>query len=160
MQADTAIRDELAFLLSRGNAHMSFSEAIADFPTTHMNTVFPNGTYTPWHLLEHIRLTQKDILDFMQNPSYKEPHWPDDYWPKKDTKATKKEWEDTITLFEKDNQALQSIIKDSKTDLYSKIPHGTGQTIIREVLVIADHNAYHLGEFAIMRQVMKTWKKK
>src|SRR5438876_411610 len=109
MQSGNALRNELVFLLSRGNAHMTFSEAVADFPTDHINDLFPNGTYTPWQLLEHIRLTQQDILNFVQNPQYEEPTWPDDYWPAKDKKATKKEWERTVSLFEKDNQAFQII---------------------------------------------------
>jgi hypothetical protein len=125
-----------------------------------MNTLFPNGNYTPWHLLEHIRITQWDILEFITNPNYKEISWPDDYWPKKNKKVTKKEWENTINQYQKDNQMLQKIVSNPKTDLYAKIPHGTGQTIFKEILLVCDHNAYHLGEFAIMRQVMGTWDKK
>jgi Mn-containing catalase len=160
MTSDQAIRDELVFLLTRGNAHMPFSEAVEKFPPEHMNTIFPNGTYTPWHLLEHIRFTQRDILNFIVNPAYKEGVWPDDYWLPKNKKATKQSWDKTIKQFEEDSVALQKIITNPKADLYAKIPHGDGQTILREILVIADHNAYHLGEFAIMRQVMGTWRKR
>ena len=85
--------------------------------------------------------------------------WPDDYWPPKNKKATKKDWDETIKQFEKDNKALQKIVLNPRTDLYAKIPQGTGQTVSREVLLVVDHNAYHIGEFAIMRQVMKTWPK-
>lgn len=150
-------RDELIFLLMRGNAHMSFEEAVADFPDSAMNKPFPNGEYTPWHLLEHIRLTQWDILDFVGNPNYQERHWPHDYWPPTDKQATRAEWDNTIRAFLDDRQALRDLVADPTTDLSVTIPHGDGQTVMREVLVVSDHNAYHTGEFAIMRQVMGTW---
>ena len=159
MNSDKILREHLFSLLRGGNAYMPFSEAVADFPQKHMNTIFPNGTYSSWDLLEHIRITQWDILDFMKNPNYKEITWPDDYWPPKEKKATKKEWEQTIKQFQNDLEELQKIAKNPKTDLYAKIPHGTGQTILREILLVADHNAYHIGEFTIMRQAMKTWPK-
>ncbi len=159
MNSNKIFREHLLSLLKGGNAYMPFSEAVADFPQKLMNTVFPNGTYSPWDLLEHIRITQWDILDFTKNTDYKEIKWPDDYWPPKGKKATKKEWERTIKQFQKDLGELQKIAKNPKTDLYAKIPHGTGQTILREILLVADHNAYHIGEFTIMRQVMKTWPK-
>ena len=138
---------------------MPLAHAIKDFPVKQMNALFPNGNYSPWDLLEHIRITQWDILNFIKNPKYKEIAWPDAYWPPKGKKATKKDWEKTLAQFEIDSLALQETVKDIKVDLHAKIPHGDGQTILREVLVIADHNAYHLGEFAIMRQAMKTWGK-
>jgi hypothetical protein len=159
MKPDVILREHLLTLLKGGNAYMPFSEAVADFPVKYMNTVFPNGTYSPWALLEHIRITQWDILDFIRNPQYEELTWPADYWPPKERKAVKKDWEKTIDQFQKDSIELQKIVKNPKTDLYAKIPHGTGQTILREILLVADHNAYHTGEFTIMRQVMKTWPK-
>ncbi|HEV8194969.1 MAG TPA: DinB family protein [Ktedonobacterales bacterium] len=157
--ASAPTREELIFLLTRGNAHMGFEEAVADFPEAAMNTPFPNGTYTPWHLLEHIRLTQWDILDFVRNPAYQERNWPDDYWPSTDKQATREDWFKTIRLFLADRQALKELVADPATDLNATIPHGSGQTVTREILVVADHNAYHTGEFAIMRQVMGTWGK-
>ncbi len=153
------IRDELIFLLTRGNAHMSFEEAVADFPDDAMNTRFPNGEYTPWHLLEHMRLTQWDILDFIRNPEYQEREWPADYWPPRDKRAAREDWDNTIRGFLSDRHALEALVADSATDLNAPIPHGSGQTIAREILVVSDHNAYHTGEFAIMRQVMGTWGK-
>ena len=131
-----------------------------DFPENQYNTIFPNGTYSAWDLLEHIRITQKDILDFVINPAYKETlKWPDDYWPPKTKKANKEDWEKTITDFNHDLKKLQELAIDSKIDLSEKIAWGEGQTIVREFHLVADHNAYHLGEFAIMRQVMGTWGK-
>ncbi|HSX09954.1 MAG TPA: DinB family protein [Candidatus Saccharimonadales bacterium] len=160
MKNEKVIRDTLLMFLKGGQAYSPFSEIIANFPEAHMNDIFPNGTYTPWHLLEHIRRTQFDILDFIINSDYQERSWPDDYWPAKSEKATQKEWDKTISDYEKDRQALEKIIKDPKTDLYAKIPHGSGQTILKEIILIVDHASYHLGEFSIMRQVMNTWNKK
>ncbi len=157
MPSEDVVREQILALLNGGNAHMTFEEAIADFPVASINTVFPNSTYTPWHLLEHLRISQWDILDFIRNPNYQEMEWPKDYWPPQDQQATPADWERTIQSFQVDMRALQEIVKDPKTDLYARIPHGTGQTIFREMLLVADHNAYHIGEFAIMRQVMGTW---
>jgi hypothetical protein len=140
-----------------GNAHMSFDDAVAEYPMASINTPFPKGTYTAWHLLEHLRLTQQDILDFIRNADYAEREWPKDYWPPSDRAATPEEWQATLDGFHEDLTALQAIVADSATDLEARIPHGEGQTIFREMLVVADHNAYHIGEFAIMRQVMGTW---
>ncbi len=156
-QSDTVVREHILELLAGGGAHMPFAEAVADFPLASINTPFPNGTYTPWHLLEHLRISQWDILDFMRNPNYQEMDWPKDYWPPQDQQATPEDWERTITLFQADLRTLEGLVKDARTDLYARIPHGTGQTIFREMLLVADHNAYHIGEFAIMRQVMGTW---
>ncbi len=157
MSNELQIRNELIDLLAKGNAHMTLSDAVKNFPKEQMNTLFPNGTYSAWGLLEHIRITQWDILDFIINPKYTEMSWPKDYWPPNDKKATQKEWDKSIAQFEKDSMTLQKLAKNPKTDLYAKIPHEDGQTILRELLVVADHNAYHIGEFAIMRQVMNNW---
>jgi hypothetical protein len=157
--ADTLLREQLVRLLRGGNAHMTFEEMIEDFPAGSMNTVFPNGTYTPWHLLEHLRLSQWDILDFIRNPNYQEREWPKDYWPAQDAHASEADWRQTIAAFQRDMQALQDLVMDPQTDPHARIPWGDGQTILREILLVADHNAYHIGEFAIMRQVMGTWGK-
>lgn len=159
MNSDKILREHLLALLNGGQAYMPFSDIVKDFPEEKMNSIFPNGSYAPWHLLEHLRITQWDILDFIENPNYTELSWPDDYWPLKEKKATKKDWERTLKEFNKDHLILEKIVKDPKTNLYAKIPQGTGQTILREILLVVDHNAYHLGEFAIMRQVMGTWTK-
>lgn len=138
---------------------MTFDEAVSDFPEDKINTIFTNGDYSFWHLLEHIRRTQNDILEFIQNPKYEEKEWPKDYWPEKSRKATKKDWEKTIEFFHRDREELAKIINDKKTDLFKKIPWGDGQNIVREIQTVSDHNSYHIGEFAIMRQVLKTWGK-
>ncbi len=159
MSEEKYIRSELVFHLTQGHAHMSFVDAVVDFPEEHYNTKFTNGDYTFWHLLEHIRRTQEDILDFSVNKDYKERSWPHDYWPEKDARATQTDWERTVQEFLRDQEALKKHIEDPKTDLYQKFPHGTGQTLFREIWVIVDHNAYHIGEFAIMRQVLNAWGK-
>ena len=157
MATNEQIRQQLVQLLIESNAHMTFEQAVADYPMDRINTVFSNGTYTAWHLLEHVRRTQRDIVDFMTDPSYQEGVWPDDYWPARDEQATEADWRRTIESFQRDMQALVDIVNDPQTNLDATIPHGTGQTIFREIVLAADHNAYHTGEFAIMRQVMGTW---
>lgn len=157
MSANQPLREELVFLLERGNAHTSFEEAVAAYPMEQINTIFPNGSYTSWHLLEHLRLAQWDILDFIRNPQYQERAWPQEYWPPRDQQASPDDWQRTIHDFLADRQELRAIIMDPQNDLWAPIPQGTGQTIAREIMVVADHNAYHIGEFAIMRQVMGTW---
>jgi hypothetical protein len=154
---DRKLRAELLSLLRSENAHMSFDEAIDDFPIKQINTRIPNGSYTPWHILEHLRLTQRDILVFMTDPDYKEPKWPDDYWPAKDANATPTEWEQTIAGFRADLSELERLVQDESFDLEKEVPWGNGQTHVREFMLVADHNAYHVGEFGVLRQVMQTW---
>jgi hypothetical protein len=157
MDADKTLRDELLHLLRGGNAHMSFDEAVADFPMDRINERPPNVPYSPWHLLEHLRRAQWDILDFTRNPQYQEMKWPDDYWPAPDATADEAAWNATLAAFRADLTAVEQIASDPQTDLAARIPHGTGQTVLREILLVPDHNAHHLGEFAILRQVMGTW---
>jgi hypothetical protein len=152
-----ALRAELIFQLTVGHAHMPLEEAVKDFPMERINENFPNGTYSAWCLLEHIRITQWDILDFIRNKDYTYIRWPDDYWPAPGTTATPQQWQASLDAFVADRQALVDIVNDPETDVYATIPWGEGQTIMREILVVTDHNAYHVGEFAIMRQVMSTW---
>jgi hypothetical protein len=154
---EQALRAQLADLLERGNAHMSFEQAVADYPMEQINTVFPNATYTAWHLLEHLRRAQWDILDFIRNPEYQEQEWPKSYWPAPDERATEAMWRETIRAFLADRMVLRAMAVDPATDLYEPIAWGDGQTVLRELLVVSDHNAYHVGEFAVMRQVMGTW---
>ncbi len=157
MTSESAIRDRLLELLRGGHAHMSFDDAVANFPTESMNALIPQGSYSPWHLLEHLRLAQQDILEFLTTPEYRDRAWPEDYWPSRDATATPARWQETIDGFHRDMATLQSMVQDPTLDLDAPIPHGTGQTPLREFLLVADHNAYHIGEFAILRQVMGTW---
>ena len=152
------LRAQLVDLLLRGNAHMSLADAVKGFPPAKINDKFPQGEYSAWGLLEHIRITQNDILDFSTNPHYQDKAWPKEYWPDPKAAASAADWRRTIELFHQDQKALVDLVNDPQTDLFVKIPHGTSQNILKEILVVADHNAYHVGEFAIMRQVMSTWK--
>ena len=157
MQRDKALRNLLVTFLE-GQAHLSLADAVKGFPAKDMNVRPRNVPYTFWHLLEHIRIAQWDIVDFVKNPEYKELRWPQDYWPAKNAKATGEKWRDTIARIEADRREMIAIVKDSGTDLHARIPHGDGQTIVREAILIVDHNSYHIGEFAILRQVQKNWK--
>jgi hypothetical protein len=157
MTADQALRKQLLDLLRGGGAHMGFDQAVADFPVAHINTRPPKVTYTFWHLLEHIRLAQWDILDYIRNPDYVWPTWPDDYWPAPDAQADPAAWEQTLHQFRDDLKALEAIVENPDTDLTAPLAHAPQHTTLREILLVADHNAYHLGEFAILRQVMGLW---
>ena len=156
--ASDELRAQLVDLLLRGNAHMSFSDAVEGFPLAKINDKFPHSEYSAWGLLEHMRLAQNDILDFSTNPQYQDKAWPEGYWPDPKMVASAADWRRTLELFYQDQQALVDLVNDPQTDLFVKFPHGSGQNILKEILVVADHNAYHIGEFAILRQVMGTWK--
>jgi hypothetical protein len=122
-----------------------------------INTRPPNVPYTPWHLLEHMRITQWDILEFIRNPEHVSPEWPVDYWPAREAEADAARWQQSVEQFQADLGALVAIVEDPATDLYADLPHAPGYNILREMLLVADHSAYHTGEFGILRQVMGTW---
>ncbi len=157
MSSDQVVREQLLALLIGGNAHMTYEQAVADFPAEYFNTMPINVTYTPWHILEHLRIAQWDILEFIRNPDHISPQWPAGYWPHPGESIDQEGWEKTISSFLSNLGSLRNIIKDPDTDLYAPIPHALDYTIFREILVVSDHNAYHIGEFAILRQVMDTW---
>jgi DinB superfamily len=160
MNTDEAVRNQLLALLRGGNAHMGLDEAAADFPIGQINRKPPNVPYTPWHLLEHIRIAQWDILEFIRDPGHVSPEWPVGYWPSGNQEADAGEWAETIRQIRMDLEALQEIVADPATDLYAPMPQGDKYNILREILTVADHTAYHIGEFAILRQVMGTWGKR
>jgi hypothetical protein len=156
MAGDRVARELLLRLLDGKGARMPLAEAAADVDETFVNAHPPNVPYTPWQLLEHVRFTQRDILDFVRDPAYKEPHWPDDYWPPRDAVADLAVWRATVHDFEADLAALKAMAADPEVDLFATIPHA-GVTLFQELLLVADHNAYHVGELAILRQVMDAW---
>jgi hypothetical protein len=151
------LREQLLALIEGRDARMSFDEAVLDFPAEAINAFPPNVSYTPWHLLEHLRITQWDILDYIVNPDYREIRWPEQYWPSADATATVAEFEATVAGFKADNQKLHDLVADPGVDLMAVIPNTPGHTVLREIRVASDHNSYHIGEFAILRQVMGTW---
>ena len=155
--SDAALRSDLLELLAGEGAHMTFREAVADFPDAAINTRPPNVTYSAWQLLEHVRLTQRDILEYVTSPSYVERSWPEDYWPKPDATATPAQFAETIRAYLADRQALADLVADLERDLFAVIPGSPGHTLLREIRIVADHTSYHVGELAILRQVMGTW---
>jgi len=159
MNNDKELRNQLVRMLTIRQAHMEFGDAIADFPVEHINTRLPNCDYTFWHLLEHMRFCQHDILDYIQANNYRWPNFPDDLWPDKSAETDLAGWQQTIEQFYADQQKLVDIINDPAIDLFVALPNsGEHQhNIVREINVIASHNAYHTGELGIVRQVMGLW---
>ena len=157
MNADERTRHELLQLLNGRNAHMTFADATADFPIEHINSRPPNVPYTFWHLVEHLRIAQSDILEFIRDADHESPEWPAGYWPAADALAGEQEWQQSLAAFAEDQEQLAALIQDPAVNLLAEMPHAPGYTIYREILLAADHNAYHVGELAILRQVMNLW---
>lgn len=159
MPDDQILRQQIQQLLTGRNAHYTFDDAVADFPLEAINTRPPNVPYTPWHVVEHLRIAQWDILEFMRDPDHVSPPWPKGYWPDPDEAADAAGWQTSLNAFRVDLAAIMGMVGDVSLDITSEIPHAPGYTYLREFLLVADHNAYHVGEFAILRQVMGTWQK-
>ena len=152
-----SLREQVLEMLAGEGAHMPLEEAVAGFPDDAINARPPNVPYTPWHLLEHIRIAQHDILEYVTNRAYLEPSWPEEYWPPLGATTTPAGFAATLEGFRADRAALRALVADPATDLLAAIPGTPGHTLLREIRLVADHNAYHVGEFAILRQVMGTW---
>ncbi|NDJ52410.1 MAG: DinB family protein [Chloroflexi bacterium] len=158
MEPEAILRQQLVALLTKRQAHYSFEDVVDDFPIDQINTHPPHTVYSFWHLIEHLRLAQLDILDYIRDPNYSYPNFPDDYWPSGSSRTDAVGWQASIDQFLSDRQVLADIVMDPKTDLTAQLPHGQrGHNILREVMVAADHNAYHVGEFGILRGVMDLW---
>lgn len=155
---DQALREHLLYLLGEGGAHADFESAIKSVSPELRGKKPKNAAHSLWGILEHLRIAQWDILEFSRDAKHVSPKWPEGYWPETDAPPDDKAWNDSIKRFRADLEAMKKLVADPKTDLYAKIPHGDGQTILREALLIADHNAYHLGEFVLMRRVLGDWK--
>jgi len=151
------LRAQLIELIDAHGAHMPFDAAVSEFPADAINRRVPHGESTPWHLLEHIRIAQADIAAYIRDRAYLAPDWPDEYWPARDATATPEAFQATLDGFRRDRAALRELIADPTTDLVTTIPGTPGHTILREIRITGAHNAYHIGEFAILRQVMGTW---
>lgn len=154
---DQELRDHLLELLKAGSAHLGFDEAIEGLPPELRGKKAPGLAHTVWQLVEHLRFTQEDILEFSRNPGYKEPKWPDDYWPDTEAPPSDDAWEQSVEAFGRDLQAMKDLVADPGTDLFAKIPWGSGQTILREAMLVADHNAYHVGQIVTVRQGLGVW---
>ena len=155
-EQDDSVRKHVLYLLRGGGAHQSFDDLVSSFPPDLCNRRIEGLPYTPWQVLEHMRLAQWDILEFSRDPDHVSPEFPKGYWPQPDELGTPGLWQQTIEQFHRDLQEVEALVEDPKTDLYAKIPHGDGQTILREALLIADHNAYHLGALAVMERIVKS----
>src|SRR5689334_21071123 len=142
---DRALREHVLYVLRGGGAHIKFDEALGEFPLSLINARADGVPYTAWHLLEHMRIAQWDILEFSRDASHVSPAWPEGYWPEKSKDASEDDWRRSVESFRSDLKELEALLEDSSTDLTARIPHGDGQTVLREALLVADHNTYHLG---------------
>lgn len=158
MAEDRALRKHLVDLLRGGNAHVDFERAVRGLPARLRGARTPKVPFTPWRLLEHMRIAQWDILEFSRDAKHVSPDWPKGYWPTGDAPPSARAWEGSVAGFRRDLAAMEALVKNPATDLFARIPHGTGQTILREALLVADHNAYHLGQFLLLRRLLGAWK--
>lgn len=157
MNQDEALRQHLLYLLRGGGAHLDFDAAVADLPAELRGARLAGAPHTPWRLVEHMRIAQWDILEFSRRPKHVSPTFPDGYWPAGDAPPNAAAWERAVTAFRADLQAMQDLVADPATDLFARIPHGEGQTVLREALLVADHNAYHLGQLVMLRRALGAW---
>jgi len=157
MTNDEVVRQQLINLLRGGNAHLNFERAVSQFPIDYINRKASPISYSPWELVEHMRICQWDILEFIRNPEYKSPSWPKGYWPAKGESADENKRNKTLGNFRADLSSVENLLGDSSTNLYQPIPHSPEYNIFREILLIADHNAYHLGELVVLRKALSIW---
>jgi uncharacterized damage-inducible protein DinB len=157
MDRDQTLREHLLYLLRGGGAHLDFEAAIADLPAE-LRGAKPTGLpHTPWRLLEHMRIAQWDILEFSRNPKHVSPPWPAGYWPEGDSPPDAAAWDRSVEAFRADLKGMQDLVADPAADLFTPFPHGEGQTLLREALLVADHNAYHLGQLVTVRRLLGAW---
>jgi hypothetical protein len=156
-EADKSLRQHVLYMLKEGGAHLTFEQTIADLPADLRARKPPNAAHTVWQLVEHLRIAQWDILEFSRNPRHVSPEWPSGYWPPTAAPPDQKAWEASVEGFQSDLRAMQKLVADPSTDLFAKIPHGDGQTTLREALLVADHNAYHLGQIVQLRRLLDAW---
>ena len=152
---DEQLREQLIDLLTARNAHVTFDDVIDTFPSAHYGAHVDRIAHTPWQLLEHMRIAQWDILEFSRSDKHESPAWPEGYWPKADAPKSVSEWDESIAGFRDDLEQFVVLIRDEKNDLYAKIPHGDGQTLLREALVLAKHNSYHVGQLMMIRKAVE-----
>ena len=155
---DAALRQHLLELLHGGHAHADFDTAVRNVPTTLRGKRPKGAEHSAWEILEHLRIAQWDILEFSRNPGHQSPDWPGGYWPETAAPPDAKAWDKSVRAFRRDLKAMCDLVANPATDLYARIPHGSGQTILREALLTADHNGYHLGELVLVRRLLGAWK--
>lgn len=157
MDHDKQLRQQLAKMIDWNEAHTDFSSAVADFPVKLRGRVPEGLPYSAWQLLEHIRIALWDIVEFSRNAKHKSPKWPEGYWPKDPAPPSEEAWEQSVNAVMENLEAMRQLISDPKHDLFAPIPHGSGQTLLREALLIADHNAYHIGQLVLVRRALGAW---
>jgi hypothetical protein len=151
---DAALREHVLYLLRGGGAHVQFDEVVKDFPVEHVNGKVEGVPYTPWQVLEHMRIGQWDILEFSRDAAHVSPPWPEGYWADKNLEADGETWRKSVEAYRADLKTMCDLVADPATDLFARIPHGTDQTILREALLVADHNAYHLGVLVVLKRAL------
>ena len=152
---DKSLREHLLYLLRGGGAHISFEDALKDFPAELFNARAEGVPYTPWQLLEHMRIAQWDIVEFSGSAAHVSPGWPEGYWPDRAREASAEDWRRSVEGFRADLRRMEALVEDESADLYARLPHGEGQTLLREALLVADHNAYHLGALVTLRRALE-----
>lgn len=157
MDKDHALRQQLVQLIRGGNAHVKIDEALDDVPAEARGKRPQGSPHSPWELLEHMRIAQWDILEFSRNPKHKSPKWPEGYWPKGPEPPDFAAWDESAERFRGDLEEMCKLIEDPHSDLFANIRHGDGQTLLREALLVADHNAYHLGQLVLVRKLLGAW---
>jgi len=155
---DQALREHLLYLLNDGGAHAKFEEVVKQFPENLRGKEVENFPHTAWMLLEHMRIAQLDILELSRSAEHASPKWPEGYWPKSKAPASADAWSKSVQSFRKDLKEMEALVKNPKTDLYAPLPWGDGQTVLREALLVADHNAYHLGQLVTLSRLLGAWK--
>jgi DinB superfamily len=157
---DKALREHVLYLLEGGGAHAKFDEIVAGVPPKILGQKPAGLPHSLWMLLEHLRIAQWDILEFSRNAKHTSPKWPEGYWPKTEAPTTTAAWNASVKKFRQDLKAMQDLVNDSKTDLFARILWGDDQTVLREALLLADHNAYHLGQMLDVRRLLRAWPEK
>lgn len=155
---NAALRQHVLSLLKDGNAHATFDAAVKGLAPELRGKKPKGAEHSPWQLLEHLRIAQWDILEFSRDSAHQSPSWPEGYWPAKPAPPDESAWDKSVRAFRKDHKDLCALVADESVDLFAKIPHGDGQTILREVLLAADHNAYHVGQLILVRRLLGAWK--
>jgi hypothetical protein len=156
-ERDRALREQLGNLLKGGGAHIQVMDALEGFPLQQRGTYVTGLPHTGWQLLEHLRIAQWDILEFSRNPKHVSPEFPEGYWPKTPAPRTEEEWTDSVWAFRRDLRDMVRLVENVRVDLYAPIPNGQGKTILREALILADHNSYHLGQLVDLRRALGAW---
>jgi hypothetical protein len=157
MTNDKLLRQQVVDLLKSSEAHVDFDKAVKDLPMELRGKTPKGAEHSPWELLEHLRIAQRDILEFSRSPQHKSPEFPAGYWPGTPAPPNDKAWDQSVQAFRKDLRAFCDLVENASTDLFARIPHGDGQTVLREALLAADHNAYHIGQLVLLRRILSGW---